>query len=57
MNAYFDTKKPLVGREDEFLRLFKEKGNMNAALIAMGFPGATSGYYMNAKKILENTAG
>lgn len=57
MNEYFDTKKPLTGREEEFLRLFKEKGNMNAALIAMGFPGATSCYYTNAKKILGNTAG
>lgn len=44
---------PLIGREAEFKRLYKKFGSMNRALIEVGFPGATSHYYDNAKRILN----
>lgn len=44
--------KVFVGREQEFLELYKKLGSMNTALKAMGFKGAVSHYYKWAKSLL-----
>ena len=48
---------PLNGREKEFLDLYEKHNSMHRALKEMGFPGATSHYYDNAKRILKTIAG
>lgn len=41
------------GREEEFLTLYDELGNMNAALKEMGYPGSISNWYYWAKSTLN----
>lgn len=47
-----DSTDPFVGREEEFLTLYKKYNSMNKALKQMGYPGAVSHYYTWAKKQL-----
>lgn len=44
---------PFIGREKEFLTLYKKHSSMNAALKEMGYPGAISHYYKWAKRVLD----
>lgn len=48
-----DNTDPFVGKEEEFLTLYKKYNSMNKALKQMGYPGAVSHYYTWAKKLIK----